>query len=158
MAAFYEEWQKNFHSNQEILKKAFSQEELDWISSYLDEIQDKQEMIPVSAWLIARDIESYSDEEISFSEEQERILYAYVLSSSITGKEIVPDSFSFSPDEAEGRKRLEISREIALNPMRLLEILIPSISDSITALEDEEPERAEAIRAYAKRLFKACIG
>lgn len=70
----------------------------------------------------------------------------------------IPDSFSFSPDSMTGRIRLRLTREIILNPALILGILIPSISNAILALEDEEPERAEAIKAYAKRLFNACIG
>ena len=70
----------------------------------------------------------------------------------------IPDSFSFSPDSMNGRIRLRLTREIIRNPEMLLGIIIPSISNAILALEEEEPERAEAIRAYAKRLFKACIG
>ena len=70
----------------------------------------------------------------------------------------IPDSFSFSPDSMTGRARLRLTREILVNHALILGIIIPSISNAILALEDEEPERAKAIRAYAKRLFKACIG
>lgn len=70
----------------------------------------------------------------------------------------IPDSFSFSPDSMNGRARLRLTREILVNHRLMLGILIPSISNAILALEDEEPERAEEIKAYAKRLFKSCIG
>lgn len=70
----------------------------------------------------------------------------------------IPNSFSFSPYSMTGRARLRLTREILRNPALILGILIPSISNAILALEEEEPERAEAIRAYAKRLFKSCIG
>lgn len=70
----------------------------------------------------------------------------------------IPNSFSFSPDSLQGRARLRLTREIILNPALILGILIPSISNAILALEEEEPERAEAIKAYAEKLFKDCIG
>ena len=70
----------------------------------------------------------------------------------------IPDSFSFSPDSLQGRARLRLTREIILHHELILGILIPSISNAILAIEEEEPEKAEAIKAYAEKLFKACIG
>ena len=150
---FLSSWKSNWQRNAAV--SSFSQEKIDIINAYLDEAEGMPEAIPCSSETIIKDIEAYAS--ISFSDEEKDWICRNVIAIPLNGEEDIPEGFSFSDDEAEGRARLGLTREILLQPQRTLEILIPAIEGAIHALEEEEPEQARLLQFYASKLFLHCV-
>ena len=150
---FLSSWKINWQSNSAV--SGMTQDKLDSIEAYLEEAEGMPEAIPCSSEAIMKDIEEYSS--ISFSDEEKDWIAKNVLAIPLNGEEDIPEGFSLSDEEAEGRARLGLTREILLQPQRTLEIIIPSIESAIHALEDEDEEQAMRLQFYASKLFLHCV-
>lgn len=153
MEGFISIWQENFKLNAAI--SGMTQDKLNAIEAYLEEAEGMPEAIPASSEAIIKDMEEYSS--VSFSSSEKDWIARNIISIPLNGEEDIPEGFSFSDDEAEGRARLGLTREILLQPQRTLEIIIPSIESAIHALEDENPEQAMRLQFYASKLFLHCV-